>query len=95
MARLAVRLTPRGGREAAHGWALDEAGRLYLKVRVAAAPVDGAANAALISFLASALKRSRGAVRIVSGEAARLKMIEIEDLTDDELHRAFGPPPAG
>ena len=53
-----------------------------------------AANAALISFLAKALKRPRGAVRIVSGDTARLKMIEIEDLSDDELFHAFGPPPS-
>lgn len=93
MARLAVRLTPKGGRDAAQGWSLDAAGRRVLAVRVAAPPVEGAANAALISFLAKALKRPRGAVRIVSGDTARLKMIEIEDLSDDELFHAFGPPP--
>ncbi|MEW6020340.1 MAG: DUF167 family protein, partial [Pseudomonadota bacterium] len=46
MARLAVRLTPKGGRDAAQGWSLDAAGRRVLAVRVAAPPVEGAANAA-------------------------------------------------
>ncbi|MBC7167879.1 DUF167 domain-containing protein [Phenylobacterium sp.] len=91
--RLAVRLTPKGGRDAAEGWAADGEGRPYLKVRVSAPPVDGAANAALISFLAKTLKRPRASVRIVSGETSRLKMIEIEDLSDEALAAAFGPRP--
>jgi len=91
--RLAVRLTPKGGRDAADGWAADAEGRPYLKVRVSAPPVDGAANAALISFMAKALKRPRASVRIVSGDTSRLKMIEIEDLSDEALAAAFGPRP--
>lgn len=91
--RLAVRLTPKGGRDAADGWASDGEGRPYLKIRVSAPPADGAANAALISFMAKALKRPRTSVRIVSGETARLKMIEIEDLSDEALAEAFGPRP--
>ena len=46
--RLAVRLTPRGGRDGVDGWASDPAGRPYLKVRVSAPPVEGKANAALM-----------------------------------------------
>ena len=91
--RLAVRLTPKGGRDAADGWASAAAGRAYLKVRVAAPPVDGAANAALIAFIAKTLKRPRASVRIVSGETSRLKMIEIEDLSDEALAAAFGHRP--
>ncbi len=91
--RLAVRLTPKGGRDAADGWASDAEGRAYLKVRVAAPPVDGAANAALIAFIAKTLKRPRASVRIVSGETSRLKMIEIEDLSDEALAAAFGHRP--
>ena len=85
--RLAVRLTPRGGRDAAQGWGQDADGRAYLKVRVAAPPVEGAANAALIAFLAKALGRPRSSLRIVSGET------ECADLGDEEIARAFGSPP--
>jgi uncharacterized protein (TIGR00251 family) len=92
--RLAVRLTPRGGREAVDGWAHDETGRPYLKVRVAAPPVDGAANAALVALVAKRLKRPARAVRIVSGETARLKQLEIEGVSAADLVRAFGPPSA-
>ena len=91
--RLAVRLTPRGGRDAAQGWGLDADGRPYLKIRVSAPPVEGAANAALIAFLAKALGRSRSSISLVSGETARLKLVEIADLGDEEIARAFGSPP--
>lgn len=92
--RLAVRVTPKGGRDAADGWALDGAGRPYLKVRVSAAPSEGEANAAVTLFLAKALKVPKSAVRIVSGETARVKMIEIEGLEADRLAAVFGAPPA-
>lgn len=89
--RFAVRVTPKGGRDGADGWALDPSGRPYLKVRVSAAPSEGAANAAVIGFLSKALKHPKSRIAIVSGETARLKMIEIVDLTQDELDQAFGP----
>ncbi len=91
--RLAVRLTPKGGRDAADGWGKDADGRAYLKVRVSAPPVDGAANAALIAFLAKTLGRPRSSLKIVAGETARLKLVEIADLADEDLAAAFGSPP--
>lgn len=92
--RVAVRVTPKGGRDGADGWALDPSGRPYLKVRVSAAASDGEANAALTAFLAKTLKRPKSAVRIVSGETSRLKIIEIEGLGEAALAAAFGAPPA-
>ncbi len=92
--RLAVRVTPKGGRDAIDGWATDPTGRPYLKVRVSAVAAEGQANAALVAVLAKALKRPRSALRIVSGETARLKMLDIEGLGEAELAAAFGPPPA-
>ena len=93
--RLPVRVTPRGGRDASDGWALDPAGRPYLKIRVSAPAADGEANAALIAFLAKALKRPKSAVRLISGETARLKMIGVDGLEDSAVEAAFGKPPAG
>lgn len=93
--RLAVRLTPRGGREAIDGWAVDGDGRSYLKVRVAAPPVEGAANAALIAFLAKTLGVSRSSVALASGAGARLKLIDITGCDPLSLERAFGAPLAG
>jgi len=88
--RLAVRLTPRGGRDHIDGWDRDAAGRAYLKVRVAAAPVDGEANAALVRLIAKALRRPAGAVRIAAGETARVKQLEIEGVDAADIAAAFG-----
>ena len=52
-----------------------------LVVRVAAPPVEGAANEALIEFLSDALRVPRGAVRIVSGQRGRRKRIAIAGVT--------------
>ena len=92
--RLVVRVRPRGGRDAVEGWAPDAAGRPVLQVRVAAAATDGAANAAVIGVLADALDRPRSALRIVRGQAARLKQIEIEGLDAAEAERRLGPIPS-
>lgn len=91
--RLAVRLTPRGGRDAIDGWAADADGRPYLKVRVSAPPVEGEANAALEALIAKALKRPRSAVKVASGASARLKQLEIDGVAEADLAQAFGPPP--
>ena len=49
-----------------------------LRVRLRAPPVDGAANQALVSFLADELGISRRQVRIVSGLGSRSKVIEVD-----------------
>ena len=73
-----VRLTPKGGRDQIEGWWTDSAGQAALKARVAAPPEDGKANTALVALLARALDVRKSDVRIASGAASRLKMIEIE-----------------
>ena len=90
MARLAVRLTPRGGRDAVEGWTRDGAGRPMLKARVSAPPVDGAANAALIALIARTVGRPKGAVRLAAGAGARIKQLEIDGLTESELSAILG-----
>ena len=94
MIRLAVQATPRAGRDEIIGWGLDPAGRPFLKLKVAAPAVEGAANAALVVFIAKALGRPKSAVRITAGETARLKRFEIEGVDDADLAAAFGAPPA-
>lgn len=83
--RLRVRLTPRGGADRIDGWTRDADGGEILKARVAAPPVDGAANAALILLVARALRVPKSSVRIVSGESARIKTIDIETVDEDRL----------
>lgn len=52
-----------------------------LKVRLHAPPVDGAANEELVKFLAESLGVARRAVRIVSGQTSRSKVVEIEGVS--------------
>lgn len=73
---LAVRLTPRGGRAGVEGIA-EVDGKPCLKLRVAAPPVDGAANAALIAYLAKALDLPRSAISLIAGDRARLKRVRL------------------
>lgn len=70
---LEVRVVPRA-RKTEFGGERD--GRMV--VRLAAPPVDGAANDALVAFIADHYKVPRGRVRIVSGEKSRNKRVEIQ-----------------
>lgn len=85
-----MRLTPRGGRDGADGWGRDTEGRPYLKVRVASAPVEGEANAALIAFIAKSLRVPKSAVRLAAGATARLKRLEIDGVDDADIALALG-----
>ena len=53
-----------------------------LRVRIAAPPVDGAANDELISVLAKRVKVPKSAVSITSGHGARLKQVRITNAKD-------------
>jgi uncharacterized protein YggU (UPF0235/DUF167 family) len=74
---LAVRLTPKGGRDQIDGIALLADGRNVLKVRVAAAPSEGAANAALVRLLATAVGVPPRDVALAAGATARIKRLTI------------------
>lgn len=49
-----------------------------LKIRLAAPPVDGKANEALIKFVAETLKLPKSAVNLKSGQTSRRKVLEIQ-----------------
>ncbi|HEX2864908.1 MAG TPA: DUF167 domain-containing protein [Deinococcales bacterium] len=61
-----------------------------VKVRLAAKPVDGAANEELVRFLAATLGVPRSAVVIASGHAARRKVIELPDAAAARLDELAG-----
>ena len=56
-----------------------------LRVRIAAPPVDGAANKELVRTLARAFNVSRSAVRIVSGHNSKLKQVSVSGTTASAL----------
>ncbi|HEY5723396.1 MAG TPA: DUF167 domain-containing protein [Allosphingosinicella sp.] len=84
-ARLAVRLTARAGRDRVAGLVDAGGGRFALSVKVAAPPVDGAANRALIAFLARKLDVPKSSIRLVSGETSRLKILRIVGAAEPAL----------
>ena len=79
-----VRVTPRAGRTGVAG----ERGDALL-VKLAAAPVDGAANDALVALLASLLDRPKRDVSIVSGERSREKVVEVRGTVSQTWRRAW------
>ena len=57
-----------------------------LVIRLAAPPVEGAANEALVEFLADTLSLPRRQVRIVAGERSRRKRVAIDGMTAGDAH---------
>lgn len=76
--RLTVRVQPKASIDGLDGWAADEGGRPFLKLRVRALPAEGAANAAVEALVAKALGLPKSAVRVVTGSKNRLKGLDIE-----------------
>lgn len=80
-ARFSVRLTPRGG-----ATRIDGVTDGVLRVRVAPAPVEGAANTALVRLLADELGVPPSRVRLVAGATGRLKRIVVDGLAPERLN---------
>jgi uncharacterized protein len=80
--RLALRVSP-GARSSAvvgrHGEAW--------KLRVAAPPQDGRANAAVVELLAGVLRVPARTISVVSGHGARAKLVEVAGISPDEIDR--------
>jgi hypothetical protein len=74
---LAVRLTPKGGRDAIDGVEQMADGRAVLKVRVAAPPSEGEANDALMRLIAKTLGVPRRDVAVAAGATARIKRLTV------------------
>jgi uncharacterized protein (TIGR00251 family) len=82
-----VKVTPNAKRSEILGWQEHPHGRL-LRIKLAAPPVDGKANEALITYMAKALGVSRSEVSIVSGESQRVKVLLLPDGAGQRLAEA-------
>ena len=58
-----------------------------LKIRLAAPPVDGKANAALLAFVADRLGLPKSAVSLKSGQTSRRKVVEVAEPPADAVQR--------
>jgi len=83
--RLQIRVMPRASKATVAGVREDR-----LIVRVTAAPVDNAANDAVVDLLSSVLDLPRRAVTIVSGHSAREKTIVAAGITEADARRRLG-----
>lgn len=84
--RLRVRVQPRAGRTALagmHGEAL--------RIRLAAPPVDGAANDELTRFLAKQLRIAPSRISVVSGSSSRDKIVQIDGLEPEAVRAVLLP----
>ena len=82
MARITVKVHPRAKRSAITGRFGDA-----WKMDLAAPPVDGKANDECVRFVAEAAGVGRSRVRIVTGASARMKVLDVEGVAQEELER--------
>lgn len=80
MGSIRIKVVPKASRSQVVGWEED-----LLKVRVAAVPEKGKANKELIRLLSKVLSVPKTSIRVIAGETGRLKRIEVEELSDEEL----------
>lgn len=85
--KLSLKVVPNAKRSEAVGWEDDPRAGRVLKLRIAAPPVEGRANRAVVLFLSSWLDVPRSAVSLLRGESARLKVVELPDACAEKLAR--------
>ena len=78
----AVRIVPRASRSQIAG---EHNG--VLRIRIAAPPVEGAANRELIRFLAKLFTVPQKAVDLVSGTASKSKIVRIRNANPEKLEQ--------
>ena len=83
--RFSLRVQPRASKTEVAGVYGDA-----LKVRLAAPPVDGAANDELVEFLSKIFRVSRRDVTILAGESSLSKIVEIRGVTARQVYE-LGP----
>ena len=81
MAIVTIKVTPRAKQNKIIGYADD-----VLRVHITAPPIGGKANKALIAFLSDAWDIPKSSIRIVRGESAREKVLEVPDSVPLQKH---------
>jgi len=87
--KLSIKAIPGSSRDCVAGWLGDT-----LKVRVTAPAERGKANAAIERIVAEALGVPRACARVVAGKTSPRKVLEIDGLSEAEVHRRLSGGPA-
>ncbi|MDZ4864459.1 MAG: DUF167 domain-containing protein [Gemmatimonadota bacterium] len=82
--RLLIQVQPRASRTELAGRHGDA-----LKVRLVAPPVEGAANAALVRYLAEVLDVPRASIKLLSGHSGRRKLVQVTGITTAQAESAL------
>ena len=77
--KLAIKVTPNSMQDLVKEGGVNAYGNRVLKIKTGASAQDGKANEAVIKIVSEYFKVKRGAVKIISGETARLKIVEVEE----------------
>jgi len=75
---ITIRLTPKAGHDRLEGIGEGRSGKPVLLARVAAPPLDGAANKALIKLLAKTCGIAKSRIGIIAGGTSRIKRLHLE-----------------
>jgi len=84
-ALLKLHVTPRGSRNEISGWRGDT-----LCVKLTAPPVEGAANTAIVKFIADSLGLRKSQIELVSGDKSREKTLRITGICDSDIRARLG-----
>lgn len=85
--KLTLKVIPNAKKSEAAGWEEDPRTGRMLKLRIAAPPVEGKANRAVILFLSAWLGIPKTAVSLLRGETGRLKVVELPEECAETLAR--------
>ena len=83
---LTLKVIPRSSVNAVAGVQADA-----LKLKITAPPVDSAANAEVVRFLAQVLDVPRGAVQLLRGATSRHKQVQVVGLSGSQLLQRLKP----
>jgi uncharacterized protein len=76
--KIAVKVTPNSMQDLVKEGGVNAYGNRMLKIKTTASPEGGDANVAVIKIVSEYFKVKRGQVKILSGETARLKILEVD-----------------
>ncbi|MDI6734766.1 MAG: DUF167 domain-containing protein [bacterium] len=87
MTKFKIKVIPKSSKDEILIGEAGSPGNRLVKIKVTAAPTKGKANEAVIKLLSRELGLKKSQIAIVSGETSRIKIIELNGVTDDELSR--------